>query len=141
MSAALLNEIKDGVALVTLNNPPLNLVTLQTSRDLHDLFIDLSSDPAVRVVILTGSGNRAFCVGSDISEFPQMMDADLDIICGLYPKKEINWQGVEAAVRRGTPTNQLKWHTGRMVVNLVDGRHEAAVPLYEPVEKIGRAHV
>ena len=82
MTAALLSEIKDGIALVTLNNPPLNLVTLQTSRELHDLFVQLSSDPAVRVVILTGSGNRAFCVGSDISEFPQMMDAG-----SVVPKK------------------------------------------------------
>ena len=82
MTAALLCDINDGIAIVTLNNPPLNLVTLQTSRDLHDLFVSLSGNNDVRVVILTGSGSKAFCVGSDISEFPDMMDAG-----AVVPKK------------------------------------------------------
>lgn len=82
MTQALLCEIKNGVAIVTLNNPPLNLVTLQTSRDVHELFTRLSQDDQVRVVVLTGSGNKAFCVGSDISEFPDMMDAG-----SVVPKK------------------------------------------------------
>ena len=82
MTAALLCDINDGIAVVTLNNPPLNLVTLQTSRDLHDLFISLSGNNDVRVVILTGSGSKAFCVGSDISEFPDMMNAG-----AVVPKK------------------------------------------------------
>ena len=82
MTQALLCDVKDGIAIVTLNNPPLNLVTLQTSRDLHDLFIQLSGNQDVRVVVLTGSGDKAFCVGSDISEFPDMMDAG-----AVVPKK------------------------------------------------------
>ena len=82
MTAALLCDINDGIAVVTLNNPPLNLVTLQTSRDLHDLFVSLSGNSDVRVVVLTGSGNKAFCVGSDISEFPDMMNAG-----AVVPKK------------------------------------------------------
>ena len=82
MTAALLCDINDGIAIVTLNNPPLNLVTLQTSRDLHDLFVSLSGNNDVRVVVLTGSGSKAFCVGSDISEFPDMMDAG-----AVVPKK------------------------------------------------------
>ena len=82
MTQALLCDVKDGIAIVTLNNPPLNLVTLQTSRDLHDLFIQLSGNQDVRMVVLTGSGDKAFCVGSDISEFPDMMDAG-----AVVPKK------------------------------------------------------
>lgn len=82
MTQALLCEIKNGVAIVTLNNPPLNLVTLQTSHDVYELFTRLSNDEQVRVVILTGSGSKAFCVGSDISEFPDMMDAG-----SVVPKK------------------------------------------------------
>ena len=57
-------------------------MTLQTSRDLHDLFVSLSGNSDVRVVVLTGSGNKAFCVGSDISEFPDMMNAG-----AVVPKK------------------------------------------------------
>ena len=74
--------IEDGVALVTLNNPPLNLVTLQLTRDLNALVARLATDRAVRVMVLTGSGTKAFCAGSDIKEFPEMMAAG-DVV----PKK------------------------------------------------------
>ncbi|MEZ5936045.1 MAG: enoyl-CoA hydratase-related protein [Alphaproteobacteria bacterium] len=64
--------IEDGIATVTLNNPPLNLVTLELTRRLGDLLTSLADDPRARVLILTGAGDRAFCAGSDISEFPDM---------------------------------------------------------------------
>lgn len=67
--------IEDGIATVTLNNPPLNLVTLDLSHRLNALVSKLAADPAVRVLVLTGSGSKAFCAGSDIKEFPKMMAA------------------------------------------------------------------
>lgn len=67
--------IEDGIATVTLNNPPLNLVTLDLSHKLNALVGKLAADPAVRVLVLTGSGSKAFCAGSDIKEFPKMMAA------------------------------------------------------------------
>jgi enoyl-CoA hydratase/carnithine racemase len=67
--------IDDGVAVVTLNNPPLNLVTLALTRELNGLAARLAADAAVRVLVLTGSGSKAFCAGSDIKEFPEMMAA------------------------------------------------------------------
>lgn len=74
--------IDDGVALVTLNNPPLNLVTLDLTRQLNSLVGSLAADPSVRVMVLTGSGSKAFCAGSDIKEFPEMMAAG-----AVVPKK------------------------------------------------------
>ena len=74
--------IGDGVALVTLTNPPLNLVTLELSRQLNELVAKLATDPGVRVLVLTGSGSKAFCAGSDIKEFPEMMAAG-----AVVPKK------------------------------------------------------
>ncbi|TAL83638.1 MAG: enoyl-CoA hydratase [Rhodanobacter sp.] len=62
-----------GVATLTLNNPPLNVVTLEMSRELDTVLPALAEDPDVRVLILTGAGERAFCAGSDISEFPNML--------------------------------------------------------------------
>ena len=62
------------VALITLNNPPLNLVTLELSAELRDTLFKLNKDDEVRVVVLTGSGTRAFCVGSDVKEFPKVCD-------------------------------------------------------------------
>jgi enoyl-CoA hydratase len=66
-------SVADGVALVTLNNPPLNLVTLEMTHDLNALVARLATDELVRVMVLTGSGTKAFCAGSDIKEFPRMM--------------------------------------------------------------------
>ena len=63
-----------------------------------------------------------------------MIDADKDIICGIYPKKEINWHGVEQAVKDGVPVDQLKTRTGSLVVNLVDYAGTVTVPAHEPVE-------
>jgi enoyl-CoA hydratase len=74
--------LEDGVAVVTLNNLPLNLVTLEMTRELNALVARLAEDENVRVMVLTGSGMKAFCAGSDIKEFPQMMAAG-----AVVPKK------------------------------------------------------
>ena len=75
-------RIDDGVALLTLTNPPLNLVTLELSRQLNATVTRLATDRSVRVLVLTGSGTKAFCAGSDIKEFPEMMAAG-----AVVPKK------------------------------------------------------
>lgn len=69
------HAIDGGIATVTLNNPPLNLVTLELTRQLNATVARLAVDPAVLVLVLTGSGDKAFCAGSDIKEFPDMMAA------------------------------------------------------------------
>ncbi len=66
----LVETYENGVAKVTLNNPPLNTVTLDLTREMYDTFKKLDRDERVRVIVLTGSGTRAFCAGSDIKEFP-----------------------------------------------------------------------
>jgi enoyl-CoA hydratase len=71
----ILYDIRDGIATVTLNNPPLNLVTLDLTGALDRALEQLAHDDAVRVLVLTGAGDRAFCAGSDVSEFPRMMGA------------------------------------------------------------------
>lgn len=62
-------ETKDGVATLTLMNPPLNLVTLGLTRELDARLDALAADPTVRVLVVTGAGERAFCAGSDVTEF------------------------------------------------------------------------
>lgn len=62
----------EGVALLTLDNPPLNLVTLELTRRLEEALDRLAADPACRVLILTGAGERAFCAGSGVEEFPDL---------------------------------------------------------------------
>ena len=67
-------------------------------------------------------------------DIPPMIAADVDIICGIYPKKEINWPMVERAVKTGVPTNELANHTGSLVVNLVGFAGSVTVPRNKPVE-------
>ena len=62
-------ETANGVATLTLVNPPLNLVTLGLTRELSAKLDLLAVDPACRALVVTGAGERAFCAGSDISEF------------------------------------------------------------------------
>ena len=68
------------------------------------------------------------------ADIVHMLRADKDIICGIYPKKEINWYAVEKAVKEGVPVDQLKNKTGSMVVNLVGYEGEVTVPAGEPIE-------
>lgn len=64
-------EIKDGIALVTLNRPDvLNATNHILHNDLTKIWGDLDNDPSVRVIVVTGAG-RAFSAGGDISELEQ----------------------------------------------------------------------
>jgi enoyl-CoA hydratase len=64
----------EGIAKLTLNNPPLNLVTLEMTKQLMDALEELEGDEAVRAVVVTGAGDRAFCAGSDVKEFAEVRD-------------------------------------------------------------------
>jgi enoyl-CoA hydratase/carnithine racemase len=62
-------EVGGPVAVVTLDRPAkLNAVTPAMTAELRRLAARLEGDPQVRVIILRGAGERAFCVGSDIAE-------------------------------------------------------------------------
>ena len=63
----LLYEVKDGVAVVTLNRPQsLNAYTVAMGQGLKDAVADAVADAAVRVIVLTGAG-RGFCAGADMN--------------------------------------------------------------------------
>ena len=57
-------EKKDFIAVVTLDNPPVN--ALSPDWDVQGVFDQLSQDDDVRVVVITGEGDRVFCAGADI---------------------------------------------------------------------------
>ncbi len=65
----LLYEEKDGVAWVTLNRPEVhNAFNVQMQRELHALWRGLRRNDDVRVAVLTGAGDKAFCTGIDRTE-------------------------------------------------------------------------
>ena len=53
------------VLTVTLDNPPMNGMTPEGHEELTRVWADIGADPAVRVVVFTGAGDRAFCAGGD----------------------------------------------------------------------------
>lgn len=69
----LLYAVSDQIATVTINRPDkLNALNAQAKKELRDLFIGIKTDPAVDVVIITGSGEKAFVAGTDIKELTEL---------------------------------------------------------------------
>lgn len=66
----LIFEKSEGIAHVTLNRPQvLNAMNTQMRDDLYEVLRAIRDDDEIRVVILRGKGDRAFCAGADLSEF------------------------------------------------------------------------
>ena len=69
----LLYEVADAIATITINRPRvLNALNLATLTDLKAAFTAARDDEAVRVVIITGAGEKAFIAGADVSELNEM---------------------------------------------------------------------
>jgi enoyl-CoA hydratase/carnithine racemase len=67
--SVLLEKRANGVAVVTLDRPQvLNALDVPAKERLGAIWQDISEDPRVRVAVLTGAGEKAFCAGSDIKE-------------------------------------------------------------------------
>ncbi|SDQ17079.1 enoyl-CoA hydratase-related protein [Flagellimonas zhangzhouensis] len=63
-------EEENNLATITINRPSkLNALNQRTIKELHVAFKELDEDPEIKVIIVTGSGEKAFVAGADISEF------------------------------------------------------------------------
>ena len=61
---------KEALAIITINRPKkLNALNKATIEELHEAFKTLEKDTSVKVIVITGSGEKAFVAGADISEF------------------------------------------------------------------------
>jgi enoyl-CoA hydratase len=68
----LLVEKRDGIAFITFNRPKvLNALNRKTVEELREALVDARDDSAVRVLILTGAGEKSFVAGADIGELAQ----------------------------------------------------------------------
>src|SRR3954470_20935093 len=66
-------EKKNSIAYITVNRPKvLNALNMATMGELRAAFQDAKDDASVRVVLLTGSGEKAFIAGADISELQKL---------------------------------------------------------------------
>jgi len=66
----ILIETENKISTITINRPTkLNALNKATIQELHEAFKALNEDKETRVIIITGSGEKAFVAGADISEF------------------------------------------------------------------------
>jgi enoyl-CoA hydratase/carnithine racemase len=74
----IVDERHDGVAVITLNRPEkLNALSFDLARELDEALTAHETDDAVRAVILTGAGERAFSAGADIHEMAGLSSEEL----------------------------------------------------------------
>lgn len=73
-------------------------------------------------------------IGFNAHHVLRLIEADKDIICGIYPSKGINWNNVAQAVRAGVPEDKLENYTGTWVVNMKDHSQTASVDINQPFE-------
>lgn len=59
-------------------------------------------------------------IGFKATDIVSMLIADRDIVCGIYPKKEVDWVRVAEAVKAGVPPEELSNHAGLFAVQLID---------------------
>ena len=69
---------EDGIGIVTVNRPRvLNVLSTEVYSELNEMFTELEHDPEVRVVIITGAGEKAFIAGVDIMEMKDRTSVDI----------------------------------------------------------------
>ena len=96
-------EVKDGIAVVTLNRPlSLNAYTIAMGQGLKRAVADALADTGVRVIVLTGAG-RGFCAGADMSllqkitpgagSVTQAQEVKRDLSSGPVPNGEAHYGG------------------------------------------------
>jgi enoyl-CoA hydratase len=67
-------ERDGGVAVVTIDNPPVNALKAALLEELEDTLLALDDEAEARAIVLRGAGDRAFVAGADIKEFPALRE-------------------------------------------------------------------
>ena len=70
-------KVEERVALVTIDRPPVNALSLKTMQELSETLGELGKDPQVKVIVLTGEGkNMTFIAGADLKEMAQINSSE-----------------------------------------------------------------
>lgn len=72
---------EDGIATITLNKPPMNPLGSQVFRELIQAIDDIQADNSVKVVIITGAGEKALAAGADITEMATLTPVEVHTFC------------------------------------------------------------
>jgi cyclohexa-1,5-dienecarbonyl-CoA hydratase len=81
----ILLEKRDGVAEITINRPPLNILDIETLRELNEALRSIKKDDSVSIVTLRGAGERAFSAGVDIRDhMPEKVEELLEAFHEIF---------------------------------------------------------
>jgi enoyl-CoA hydratase len=69
------SELDGAVAVLTIDNPPMNALSAPLLEELEAEIDRLDADDGVRAIVLVGAGERAFVAGADIKEFPSLRES------------------------------------------------------------------
>ena len=86
MAQFLKTAVGDGVATMSIDNPPANVLSKAVFLEIGDALAAFQKDPAVRAVVLTGEGSN-FAAGADIKEIAQLTDASVGEAIALEANK------------------------------------------------------
>ena len=124
-------------ALINLTKVMAGNTDITFSFMFNESLITRARNALTHAFLKTNCSHLMF-IDSDIrfeaTDIPPMLAADKDIICGIYPKKEVNWHSVKSAFDTGVELDKMKYHTGSFVINLVGYTSQVTVPINEPVE-------
>src|SRR5262249_13539187 len=82
-------EVRSGIALITLNDPPANTYSYGMMRQLDDAILRARFDVDVHVIILTGAGQKLFCAGATI-QMLQEVDPTIQYYYCMHANETLN---------------------------------------------------
>ena len=82
-------EVADGIAVITLNDPPANTYSYEMMQQLDRAILDARMDDAVQVIVITGKGGKFFCAGADIQMLANMTPSFKYYFC-LHANETLN---------------------------------------------------
>ena len=78
-------EAEDGVARITINRPPLNILNVETVLEITSALKTAKEDESVSIVLITGAGDRAFSAGAEVRDhMPDRVDRFLDAFNEMF---------------------------------------------------------
>jgi len=82
-------ETRDGIAFITLNDPPANTYSYEMMQELDRAILDARMDETVQVIVITGKGEKFFCAGADIQMLADVTPAFKYFFC-LHANETLN---------------------------------------------------
>lgn len=82
-------EVKDGIATITLNDPPANTYSYEMMQQLDRGILEARMDESVQVIVITGKGEKFFCAGADINMLASVTPAYKYYFC-LHANETLN---------------------------------------------------